>query len=76
MKKYFNDRQKSSSLVMGMHVDSEKKVSMLRSKDIIDVINDLKVEEEQSLEIRIDIVVNSTGERAINAFFEKAIGVL
>lgn len=77
MTKYFNACQKAPYLylVMGMHVDSEKKayVVCLRSKNIIDVLDDLKVDAEPLLENRIEIAVNRMGERLINICCERAI---
>ncbi|XP_064211263.1 uncharacterized protein LOC107399061 [Tribolium castaneum] len=77
-KKYFDERKKSPSLsfVMAMHVDSDKKGSVmcLQRKDVIHVLDDLQLDaRESSLEGRIEIAVNSMGERFINICCAKAI---
>ncbi|EFA05297.1 hypothetical protein TcasGA2_TC015454 [Tribolium castaneum] len=77
-KKYFDERKKSPSLsfVMAMHVDSDNKGSVmcLRREDVIHVLDDLQVDaRKSSLEDRIEIAVNSMGERFINSCCEKAI---
>nr|XP_015838134.1 PREDICTED: uncharacterized protein LOC107398476 [Tribolium castaneum] len=79
-KKYFDERKKSPSLsfIMAMHVDSDKKASVmcLRREDVIHVLDDLQLDaRKSSLEDRIEIAVNSMGERFINSCREKAIFV-
>ncbi|EFA06395.2 hypothetical protein TcasGA2_TC009273 [Tribolium castaneum] len=77
-KKYFDKRKKSPSLsfVIAMHVDSGNKASVmcLRREDVIHVLDGLQLDaRESSLEDRIEIAVNSMGERFINTCCESAI---